>query len=119
MTSAFQHDAVQIDAFQVGASQAAAGTDALTADNLFTGAPILGEPALGVVAPAQPAIGGAILAGGRVRKKIASLARWVRADDDDALKARLKKWDEIDAEIGTRWQRLATALGETHTWLGD
>lgn len=27
--------------------------------------------------------------------------------------------NEIDAEIGTRWQRLATALGETHTWLGD
>ena len=27
--------------------------------------------------------------------------------------------NEIDAEIGTRWQRIAAALGETNVWLGD
>ncbi len=27
--------------------------------------------------------------------------------------------NEIDAEIGTRWQRLSTALGEPDHWLGD
>lgn len=27
--------------------------------------------------------------------------------------------NEIDAEIGTRWQRLAAALGETNAWLDD